>query len=909
MAAKRFQLDPETLELLQVIESSDEDDQRRVAIMDLARRGGMNAARILTETFERSMWRSTKFSIIQAMGLIRHERATEFLCQTAMHTDDFAMSAEAVLALASTDDPVAGEFLGSIIRTPNHPLLREALTAVANLNFFPCEEEIAGIIQSSDASTPPSILQNAVIAAGLRGYRRQLKPILNFLAEGSSGVLFNTALMTLGRIGDEESLTFLANFDTRYRAFAHQLKVTSMDHLRLRLTYTIEDAVGAALNAKSSEAMRQAWQILASFPQDSTREALQLLAAESSPDFKTLERVTLFDTGNLQEDFKFLAHHRNAIRNELFAALGRKHATRLPREKILASISEFGEEFKVKFLGLVRVERGGEALAEIIGNSKIDQETRISAVNAFVLQSLMCGGNTEIRDQLGKRLVKLIESESDELISGRLIRAIGQLRYLGPDASNLLRERLKSGGSGIEGVYAALARCDTEDSSRMISKRLRQIIASPENEREVRSAIQSFARCSVITDASCLAQLPLKLQEESKIAVLKILCTSSAPELTPFVERCLKEKDFQTRVLSIVAAKTHNNAEIWNCVFNFLDHDNSSIAGRALDTIVTCGGVSEHLKILQRMEVKFDDYSTYKKVFRSLTPKSGESYGEFVKKLDQLISKRLGAMADQDMMQAAINLRDNLMVVGSVNGQGIGGNSKINLSVKERHAIDETMGQSLRGFSKYSETIKSVLRSGEVTWQHPELFDARVDKSTVLVQYVKAIDLLLQEKIGSQMFLAQGADFLQKMQSRIVRLELDDDAGFGPQLVTSLECSMYFSRDSFPAHKLALICRSVMTGLVMKEQYRVVDGLRAWALLLLLFGRSFKYRGQILEPLFPLAKSSSDGICRIARAMNELQEARNKAAHRGTMLDMSNMQETRDLCASLLNDLDAHLLP
>ena len=66
MAAKRFQLDPETLELLQVIESSDEDDQRRSAIMDLARRGGMNAARILTETFERCMWRSTKFSIIQA---------------------------------------------------------------------------------------------------------------------------------------------------------------------------------------------------------------------------------------------------------------------------------------------------------------------------------------------------------------------------------------------------------------------------------------------------------------------------------------------------------------------------------------------------------------------------------------------------------------------------------------------------------------------------------------------------------------------------------------------------------------------------------------------------------------------------------------------------------------------------
>jgi hypothetical protein len=163
--------------LLQVIESTDRDDQRRAAIIELATTGGMNAARILIETFERSMWRSTKFSIIQALGRVRHERATEFLCHLALANEDFAMAAEAVLALGTSDDPVAGEFLASIIRTPEHPLIREALTAVGNMNFFPCEKDISGLLHAESTSIPASVVQSAVIAAGIRGCRSLIADI------------------------------------------------------------------------------------------------------------------------------------------------------------------------------------------------------------------------------------------------------------------------------------------------------------------------------------------------------------------------------------------------------------------------------------------------------------------------------------------------------------------------------------------------------------------------------------------------------------------------------------------------------------------------------------------------------------------------------------------------------------
>ena len=63
-----------------------------------------------------------------------------------------------------------------------------------------------------------------------------------------------------------------------------------------------------------------------------------------------------------------------------------------------------------------------------------------------------------------------------------------------------------------------------------------------------------------------------------------------------------------------------------------------------------------------------------------------------------------------------------------------------------------------------------------------------------------------------------------------------------------------------------------------------------------------------MEAILPMAKASNDSISKIIRDLNELQEARNRAAHRGTMLEMGGMQEMRNICASVLNSLDEHLV-
>ena len=906
MANKRFQLDPQTLTLLQVIESTEDEDKRQRAITDLAMRGGMNAARILIETFERSMWRNTKFSIIQALGKVRHERSIEFLCHIAGDSGDFGLAAEAVLALGTSDDPVAGEFLSSILRAPNHPLMREALTAVAHLNFFPCEMEISKILNGKESDYPAAVRQNTIIAAGLRGYRRFRPGITDIIRSGVSGPLFNTALMALGRIGDKESLDFLEKLDTRYRSFAHQLKLGAIEHLRLACSYTIEDAVSAALQAKSPVAMRQAWIILGGFPESQAREATQLLAAEGSVVFQAMERITFFQQSELENDFQFLAGCSDSIPPEIFGALARKHVQIASRDQVLRIAGKISENFLIKFLSLVRVEKGWEILLDTLSGKNLSPSNKRAALNALVIQVLMNGRDEQITETIGKKFVRLIEAENDHDLHNRMVRALGQMRYMGPDAVAMLREKLKTGNS-VDGVYSALARGNSEEAAKVITKRLRQVASNAGNDAEVRTAIHSLARSEVFGDVSFLAQIPEKTLSDMRVAVIKILSQATVPELTGLVERCLKDGDFQTKILAVAASKNHQSSEIVSLLFEYLDHPNYSIAGRALDSLTTSFGSAEHYRLFKRMVERPSDEDLYKKVFKSLSPRKGDSYADVIGCLDVLIRERKEVMADQDMVQSALNTRDNLVLLSAMSEPAANASQKLKLSEADKHAIDGILSGSLRGFERFSPTIKSVLRSGEVTWQHPELFDARVDKSTVLVQYVKAVDLLLQEKIGSQMFLAQGANFLQKMQSRVIRLELDEESGLDSQLVNSLDCAMYFSRDSFPSHKLMTICRSVMTGQIMKEQYRVVDGLRAWAVLLLIFGRAFKYRGQSLEPLFPMVKSNNDSICRIARAMNDLQDARNRAAHRGTVLEKENIKELRGLSSALLNDLDSHL--
>jgi hypothetical protein len=87
----------------------------------------------------------------------------------------------------------------------------------------------------------------------------------------------------------------------------------------------------------------------------------------------------------------------------------------------------------------------------------------------------------------------------------------------------------------------------------------------------------------------------------------------------------------------------------------------------------------------------------------------------------------------------------------------------------------------------------------------------------------------------------------------------------------------------------------------------VVDGLRAWALLLLLFSRKLARSGG--KALVPLRGMGDEQVVAVAKRLMALQDIRNPAAHRQTFLDFVGVEEVRREVLKLLIDLPTALTP
>ena len=513
-------IDPKSLLLLQAIERSDNESDRLRAIDTLSASKTNDAARILQETFERSVWRETKFALIRALGHTGAERAVLFLCRLAADKDDLAMASEAILALGCADHPVAGEFLASIIMSDSHPLTREALIAVANLNYFPCDELIASVITKAEHSTPTPVLQNAIIAAGLRhqiDLRADIESILFDEKRADKSALFNTAVITLGRVGNQDTIHKLQAIDTRFRAFAHQLKTAAIESIRLRLGYTVEDVISQILDAKDSDARRQAFQALGTYPTNAAREAFELLATNASADLRCLMRLytrpraQAGDAAIDKSDTDFLIAHSGGISSGIFAALARS-IYRSAKETFLKRLID-GKHTKIfiEIAGSVYSSKTEAMIFEILENHGNSHEIRLLAINALVARPMMQIDAAEIIKRAGKKLCALIPTETDEAIQSRMIRALGQLGYSGADAITIYRDGLKDSASATSSIYAALAMTDSDEAVKVIDKRLRQIISKPDHAAETKRAVESLSKFPRLSDLGSLDALPPEL--------------------------------------------------------------------------------------------------------------------------------------------------------------------------------------------------------------------------------------------------------------------------------------------------------------------------------------------------------------------------------------------------------------
>ncbi|OVE82542.1 hypothetical protein BVY03_00735 [bacterium K02(2017)] len=904
--ARTYDISNEISDLLNTIESTNDENERIQSIKKLASEKSADAARVLISVYHFTMWRSIKIELIRALGKIPHQRSLEFLILLAEDTSDLPLAKEAILALGHIDRPLAGEYLLSLISIAKHPLKKEVVIALADMFYFPCSKELAELIQDKEFENNASILEHLIIALGRQGHSQYWKIIETFISEKIAQEqpnLFNSAILAAGMIGGRKAIEKLESIDTSYLFFSHQLKIASIKSIHLRLAKTIEDAISDLLNSKNSNEQIKALRLLREFPKESAWEAYVLLAQEIDLNTECLVRIALSFPDRANHDLEFIIKNHQKIDNYNLAALCRCH-NRFNKRFIIDLFEKLPSQTSLDLSFLVKDEFIAEYLYHHLLQTNTSETSVIFTCNAMTQQVYMAAFSNQLTQKISEFFLNALHKAKDQKIKGRIIRALGQIKDRQKTVINILSQLIKKEDSLKSSLYNTCILLDTLESTEILNKRLKTIIQDNNNAEEINLIIENLAKATTLPSLDCLSRIPEDLIKTNLKSLLNILSRQSIAGLEKIVELGLKEKEFQTQILAISAARLNHNEKIRKSLFDFLNNKNHCLEGRALDSLCRGATINEHLQLMNLIDTK-DSNRDYKiKFFQSLIPQKNTSYLKLIELIDQFLHGKNFDKEDLQIQSSCLRLRDNL----SMNQDNLDCSYQTQKETKKldetiKHNLDEDLALNIKTYNQFSETVKSVLRNGELTLKHPQLFDERVDKSTAVVEYVKSIDILLQERLGTKLFLKKSSDLLTDLQNRICFLGLDDFKRNSHHLAEELQCSNHMTPAQFPTPKITGLAQSIFTGKILYQQYRAIDGLRAWSVLFILFGRDFNYNDKNLKSIFNFKSAQNAHICKIAAQMNDLQEARNQAAHRGTMLETAELEEIRKLSFDLLEKL------
>lgn len=891
--------------LIDRIEIGFESADQRAAIEELAGIPGPDAGRALIGCYRLSQWRQTRVQLLRALGRSGDLRVIEFLMRVASCDTDLPMAAEAVVALGNTRHPQALEFLLGMLDRDNHPLQKEVIIALSQNPLFPCDQRLLALLARADRLAA-TITQYLVLALARRrcpGAWPEIRAFLDPRRPDQSGPVFNAALIAAGLLGKREDIAFLRSLDLRFHFFAEQLVQVAIMQIENRCGSRLDDLVTLMLASDTRESRYEYLIAMRDFGYPPIRDAVHALQQNPDAEIALLLQVMFPDPARMGEALECIAADGTAAPD--LAAIALKNSLRLDPQAGWELASR--RLPRALLLGLLQstVVAGAETfLADQAMDAEASPDLRVQAINALVGQVLM-RDEAEYRHRIGRLLSRVVAHSDLARVRCRAIRALGQIRHDEAAILATLSVLLKEDPDARPSIYSALGMMGSPEAAKVAMKRLRVVLGRADNTLEIQACLKALGDHGTALDPELLGRMTTAEREAAGVWLLRLLARQQIDGFKPTIKAALESAEFRTRLLAVVAAGVSRDPELVARLFGLLGNSNEALAGRALYALATGGTPPQHLRLLQRAMAEGWPDERLRRLFDSMNVGPDPRYASLAEEIERWLAGPCTAGAEIRLLAA--NLCDNVRILLGDGVVGAGRAADAAPSAADRHGIDGELAAALPPFDRLSETIRSVLRNAELTYRNPGLFNSRVDKSTVIVEFVKSIDLFLQEKLGPPILMRSGSTLFVRMQSRIVELQLDDDSIAAVHRLRDLQCQPHFTVDDFPNHKLVSICRAILSGKILKDQYRTIDGPRAWAVLLIAFAREVSSGGRKLPAILPVSPADSRQIGGIAAALNRMQEIRNQAAHRGTLLNQSEVHDIRSQSLRMLEQLTAIL--
>ncbi|MBL7715831.1 MAG: hypothetical protein JNL01_10235 [Bdellovibrionales bacterium] len=867
-----------------------DDRERHTVIEEIANSDHPDTPRELIALYEESEWRLTRIEILAHLSKFpQNSRVTDFLLEKALWGEDLGLQEAAILNLGSHRTPATVTFLRNLYRHGNDILKAPAAIALGRL----ADTGFASILihDLKQALEKEDIRLAKALISSLSDLRSAQAGalVLPLVTDADWGRRFPSlklqAWIALGKIlRSTQGLGQRAGFhqDLADSIIESQIASASLSQIENRSQWRLEDYLGRYFSEKQKPHPHLPVEFN-SFAAEDVEVGIQLFLKNEN-------------LGRLAQALEYVSVIRPQARIALMDAVLAESTPETANACLRSLLFQSDPKLNPWMVSnQSKLPQGEVFLAGLILGIESDTGVWVKKFSESLEPEALAHGicdwlisqrpDPKAWEKAQNWAASWLESKPNARISARVIRTLGRLRCQNNKVVSFLftphtadetfsarlffveKSPIQKAADWMSGLKAA-------DLKNFQIQALKSLVS-------VKKAKLAFKG-----DWSFLFQnlSAATVAPELALGILDFSLVEPSPGLEKFCIEALSSKDSRVAIHAIISMQSYTNDKNIEVLAPFLSSKVSSFSGRAVDSLCRIATLRATRVLIDHLATRPLQSELISKLSRSIAP-TGELTPYFQGKIDEIM-KAHPEHPDWEMLGT---LRDKLRPAAPTTPSGPGG-----VKPMASHEVDEEIRKSIPEFDRLEDPVRAAIRSAEMPFFRPELFAESVDKASVVLEYCKALDLCLEKVIGRQQLFPKIERSLQDFQSVIYSVGLDDELGSASETMKTLSLTKGFTPESFPHHKMKMLAQLFLTGKIVHDRFKALDGLRAWAVVLLLFSRKITSKqGREVKAPLNFGNVSDDSIIHAAKRLMALQDIRNPAAHRQTYLQLSGVENVR----------------
>lgn len=891
-----------------------------------------DSTRDLIRVYEESEWRTIRLDAVRALGRFSDSRSLLFLIDLIRKNEDLAEQELAIHSLARHQSRGAKLFLKSFYPTAPATLRPALAHALGMAHVF---EASSFLLSDFDAAqeTDPLLLKNIILALGELKEYRAVDRIHGLLHEGAldSQELMLACLFSLGRL--ERDACRMEAFEARFSedSLLWQVYQSVLSQVQIRSQFKLEDYLGKIFESPNPHPVLpfelRAFPLkdleagLELFPLDQywNRHLLCLRALPPELRASMIRGIAGFSGEELSRElFAELSKLGDAGFTPAEASLFRSQIDHSP----MGAGSADGLELHLAWI---------EAFLPSVDFAAESELFLKGAGEGYAIRFLNLWSERSVGESVAtieKQLRVFLSFPLSDAVFSRLLRAVAELGVRNSALELEAQRRFQSSSQSSSQSDSQSAGC--RSSILFFVERMPSPWAVPlllgvpasDGPLSLRAlpALGALARAGALAgkEKACIQWIqahlkhPAQSTPELLLALYRLIPCFPDPAFEDFVLHGIGSQDAQLRLQAVIAAKAYPASralsEALGEALGEPSGEQSSEAsailqGRALDSILAHTTLVAKRAALAFLRAHIGDEFVVDKVFRDFDPekKGGPEFHEALELL-------LKGYPEHPQWEKLVALRDRLRPKA---GEAAGAVATAQASNPEVLKIDERLRASIARFDSLPLAAKLALRAAEQPFLQTEgSGNLPIDKAPIVLEFCKALDLLLEKELGQKHLFPRIDRDLHGFQTLWQRVGFGEDYPSLDRVLGALGLRGRIAPELFPLHKAKLMSTTFFNGKILQDRFKIFDGLRAWAVIFLVFSRNLPRSSTgpgtssglpDAPPLLKLKGLNDEQCVHLAKRLMQLQDLRNPAAHRQTYSELASLENFREDAIQLIH--------